>query len=85
VYNIGTKYRETNLEIAHLVLEILNKPKSLIKFVPDRLGHDFRYALNWQKISKLGWRPKYKFADALRETIKWYIRNEWWWKPLWRK
>ena len=65
-----------------MILKALNKPESLIKFVEDRPGHDFRYSLNTEKIKELGWVPGYEFEDALKETIKWYVENEWWWKPL---
>ena len=84
IYNIGTEARRTNLEIANLVLEELGKPESLITFVPDRLGHDFRYSLNWEKIKRLGWKPQHELTDALKKTIQWYVKNEWWWGPLWK-
>jgi dTDP-glucose 4,6-dehydratase len=82
VYNIGAGTERANIEIANLILKELNKPASLIKFVEDRQGHDFRYSLNTEKIKKLGWAPRYKFENALGDTIKWYIENEWWWKTL---
>lgn len=82
IYNIGAGNERENLEIANLIVERLSKPKNLIKFVEDRLGHDFRYSLDITKITKLGWKPKYGFEDALNETIRWYRVNEWWWKPL---
>jgi len=82
IYNIGGGTEKTNIEIANIILEKLGKPKSLIKFVKDRPGHDFRYSLNCEKIKKLGWKPRYKFEDALRATMEWYIENEWWWKTL---
>ncbi len=82
VYNIGAGNERMNIEIANIILKELNKPMSLIRFVEDRPGHDFRYSLNCEKIKKLGWAPRYKFEDALKETIKWHIENEWWWKPL---
>lgn len=87
IYNIGAGNEKTNIEIANLILKELNKPKELIKFVEDRKGHDFRYSLDTKRIQKLGWISRYKFENALRETIRWYKENEWWWKPLiwWRK
>ena len=55
----------------------------MIEKVEDRKGHDFRYSLDSSKIEKeLGWKPKTKFADGLKETVKWYKENEKWWKPL---
>ncbi len=77
IYNIGTDNEKTNIEIANLILEELNKPKNLIKFVTDRPGHDFRYSLDTKKIKGLGWRPRYKFREAIKETIRWYKENRW--------
>ena len=82
VYNMGAGNERANIEIANLILKELNKPKSLIRFVKDRPGHDFRYSLNCEKIKKLGWIPRYNFEDALKETIEWYRDNEWWWGAL---
>ena len=82
VYNIGAGNERANIEIANLILKELNKPKSLIRFVKDRPGHDFRYSLNCEKIKKLGGIPRYNFEDALKETIEWYRDNEWWWGAL---
>lgn len=82
IYNVGAGNEKTNLEIAEFILKELNKPKSLIKFVEDRLGHDFRYSLNCEKLKGLGWAPKHSFEMALRETINWYKENKWWWRSL---
>jgi dTDP-glucose 4,6-dehydratase len=60
------------LEITRLILELLNKPESLITFVKDRLGHDRRYSLDSSKIMKLGWKPEITFEEAMKETINWY-------------
>ncbi|MEG3225450.1 MAG: dTDP-glucose 4,6-dehydratase [Methanobacteriales archaeon Met13] len=72
VYNIGGGNEKNNLEITHLILELLGKPESLITFVEDRLGHDKRYSLDSAKIRKLGWKPIWDFPEALQETIQWY-------------
>lgn len=82
VYNIASGNEYKNIQVAKLILQTLRKPESLITFVPDRPGHDRRYSLEASKIRKLGWRPRHMFEDALRETVEWYIQNEWWWKPL---
>jgi len=82
IYNIGGNTEKTNLEITYLILELLNKPRSLIKYVEDRKGHDFRYSLDTVKIEKLGWKNRYNFEDAMKETIQWYVNNEWWWRAL---
>ena len=82
IYNIAAGNEKTNLEMIHLILKYLNKPDSLIQFAKDRPGHDRRYSLNFTKIKKLGWKPKYSFESAMKNTIKWYRENEWWWKTL---
>lgn len=82
IYNVGAGNEKMNLEIADFVLKELGKPKSLIKFVSDRSGHDLRYSLNCEKIKALGWKPKHDFSNALRATIEWYKENEWWWRQL---
>lgn len=74
-----------NLELAKRVLKIFDRDLSYLEFVNDRLGHDRRYAVNWNKIKKLGWRPKYKFDEVLQNTIVWYKENEWWWRLLKKK
>jgi dTDP-glucose 4,6-dehydratase len=63
-------------------LRLLKKPKTLIRRVPDRLGHDRRYALASAKVKTLGWKPAWPFAKALHHTIQWYQQNPEWWKPL---
>jgi dTDP-glucose 4,6-dehydratase len=64
------------------ILKVLEKPESLIRFVEDRPGHDFRYSVDWSKIKLLGFKPKRSFKEALKETVAWYRENEWWWRPL---
>ena len=79
VYNIGGHYERANIDIVKLILNELDKPESLIKFVSDRLGHDRRYAIDSSKIRRdLGWRPKYTFEDGIIETIHWYLDNQDW-------
>ncbi|MFC7394682.1 dTDP-glucose 4,6-dehydratase [Scopulibacillus cellulosilyticus] len=79
IYNIGGHNEKTNLEVVETILEILGKPKELISFVDDRLGHDRRYAIDPAKIQKeLGWKPKYTFDKGLKDTIDWYITHEAW-------
>lgn len=76
IYNIGGGNEKTNLEIVNIILMELNKPKSLIKFVEDRKGHDFRYSIDTKKIAQLGWKPKIKFEQGIKNTIKWYLENQ---------
>jgi len=82
IYNIGGNNERKNIEIAKLILKIMNKPEDLIDFVEDRPGHDFRYSLNCKKIASLGWSPIFDFAKSLRRTVEWYMRNEKWWKSI---
>ena len=82
IYNVGAGNEKTNLEVVNLILSLLNKPSSLVTFVEDRPGHDRRYSLNTDKVRSLGWKPMYGFEEALQMTVKWYLDNQWWWKPL---
>ena len=79
IYNIGGCNEKTNLEVVGLILNRLQKPQSLIKFVKDRPGHDRRYAIDATKIMKeLGWEPSVKFEEGIVKTIDWYLQNEKW-------
>ena len=83
IYNIGGGNEKTNLEVIDKLLELLDKPKSLITFVADRPGHDRRYALDTAKINcDLGWQPTYSFAEALVSTVDWYLEHELWWHQI---
>jgi len=82
IYNIASDVEKTNKEITKIILKELGKPESLINYVKDRLGHDRRYSLDSTKIRKLGWSPRHDFKKAMKITIRWYVENEWWWKPL---
>ena len=83
IYNIGGGRELTNLEITNLIVESMGADKSMIEYVEDRKGHDLRYSVNWNKIKhELGYEPKVKFEDGLRETIDWYRNNRAWWEPL---
>ncbi|HUV45497.1 MAG TPA: dTDP-glucose 4,6-dehydratase [Dehalococcoidia bacterium] len=83
VYNIAADQEKTNLELIQQVLDMMDKPGSLITFVTDRPGHDRRYALDAGKITqKLGWAPTYSFEEALTITVNWYLNNESWWRKI---
>lgn len=81
-YNIAAGNERTNIEVAETVLELLEKPKSLIRFVEDRPGHDQRYQMDATKIAALGWSPKHNFASAMEQTVDWYRENRWWWQKI---
>jgi len=82
IYNLGTEVETRNLDMAHLILELLNKPASLLQPITDRPGHDRRYALDCRKIRALGWRSRHSFEQALEETVRWYVDNQVWWRNI---
>jgi dTDP-glucose 4,6-dehydratase len=73
VYNFGGRSERTNLELTYALLDAMGKPRSLVRFVKDRPGHDRRYAIDCAKAEgELGWRPTVPFEQGLRETVAWY-------------
>ncbi len=79
VYNIGSDEEKVNIDVVKGILDLLGKGHGLIEFVPDRLAHDFRYALDSSKIrNELGWRTKNDFATGLEKTVRWYADNRDW-------
>jgi len=82
VYNVGGGNEVKNVDLTHLILEILGRPNSLIQPVADRPGHDRRYSLDTSKIRAAGWQPSKRFDEGLRATVEWYLDNEWWWRPI---
>ena len=91
-YNIGGDAERRNIDVVGAICEAMDRltqcPKSgshreLINFVPDRPGHDFRYAIDFAKLNaELGWSPEHSFESGLFATVKWYIENRAWWEPL---
>jgi dTDP-glucose 4,6-dehydratase len=81
IYNVSGGEEKTNLAVINELLEVMAKT-DLIEFVEDRPGHDLRYSLDSSNIRDLGWKPKQGFKAGLKETVEWYLENEWWWKPL---
>ena len=82
VYNIGGGNHVRNVDLTRRILELAEKGAELIRHVPDRPGHDRRYALDTSKLRSLGWTPQVPFEQGLAETVQWYRRNEWWWRPI---
>jgi dTDP-glucose 4,6-dehydratase len=82
IYNIGGGNERENLAVAEQLLSLLGKPKSLIRFVEDRPGHDRRYAVDSRKLTKIGWQPTVPFDDGLKTTVEWYRKHESWWRPI---
>lgn len=81
-YNIGTGHSKQNIEVTRFILQELGFGDEMIEYVRDRPAHDFRYALDSQKLRSLGWSPSLPFEQGLRRTILWYKENEWWWKKI---
>lgn len=82
IVNIGSGNEISNIEIAKLILGHMKKPESLISFVADRPGHDFRYSLDWEAMRRMGWSPRIEFEKGLKDTVDWYLSNEAWWSPI---
>ena len=79
VYNFGGRCEKANLDLTHLLIDLLGKPRTLIRYVADRLGHDRRYAIDCTKAEReLGWTPKMSFETGLQQTIDWYKTNSDW-------
>ena len=78
-YNIGSGVYLTNLAISKKIINILNLDENRISFIEDRPGHDFRYAVDYQKLKNLGWKNTVNFDSELEKTIVWYKENKKWW------
>ena len=71
------------LTITDTILGLLGKPRTLIRHVEDRPGHDRRYAVDSSRLTRLtGWKPQIAFEQGIRQTVEWYRRNEAWWRPI---
>jgi dTDP-glucose 4,6-dehydratase len=81
-YNVGVEFEVNTVTLATSILEILGKPRSLMRLIEDRLGHDYRYSLDSARLEALGWQPEYTFPQALAETVNWYVDNEDWWRAI---
>ena len=82
IYNIGAGNEINNLELTRMILQLMGAGENSIRYVEDRLGHDFRYSVNTDKINRLGFRPSCNWEAGLRKTIEWYQLHPEWWKPL---
>lgn len=81
-YNIAAGNERTNLEVAIKALDLLGKPRSLIRFVSDRMGHDRRYSLDTTKLRALGWSPRVSWEEAMEATVRWYREHRPWWERV---
>ena len=82
VYNIGGGNEVRNVDLTHRLLRLVERPESLVRQVRDRQGHDLRYSLETTKLRALGWQPRVDFEEGLKDTVRWYRDNEWWWRPI---
>jgi len=79
VYNVGAENERPNMDVVRTILRLTGRDESLIRHVPDRPGHDRRYAMNAHKIrEQLGWRPRHNFDQGLADTVTWYRANPAW-------
>lgn len=81
-YNIGGGNEIENIEITRRILGLLGKPETLVRMVSDRPGHDRRYSLDTAKLRALGWAPRFDFEKGLEATVRWYVDNPGWWRPI---
>ena len=81
-YNVAGENQQHNIDVIQRMLKLLDKPETLLKYVPDREGHDRRYAMNCDKLRALGWQREYDFESGLENTVEWYKANEWWWRKI---
>ena len=82
IYNVGGGNEMSNRELTEKVLGLFGRGEESIEFVPDRPGHDFRYAIDSSKLQRLGFRPRHSFGEALEKTVAWYRNHPEWWQPL---
>jgi len=82
IYNLGTGVETRNIDMATMLLDLLDKPHTLLQYITDRPGHDRRYSVNIDKVCDLGWEPRHTFAQALENTVRWYVENESWWRAI---
>lgn len=89
-YNVGGRNERQNIEVVRRICQVLDKlvpadapREQLIEFVTDRPGHDARYAIDASRLeNELGWRAHEDFDSGIEKTVRWYLENDWWWRPL---
>lgn len=81
-YNIQADNHRPNIEVARAILDLLDRPYSLIQYVEDRAGHDACYWMDSSKVRALGWAPALGFDEAMERTVRWYRDNRWWWEKI---
>lgn len=82
-YLMGSSHGEiTNIDLLKMLLKLMGKGEEYIEHVEDRPGHDRKYAVDWSKMKKLGWEPKYSLEESVKLTVNWYKKNQDWWKKI---
>ena len=82
-YYFGGNCEMSNIDLTHKILTLMGRTETSIEYVQDRLGHDFRYAINTAKVEReLGWKPQVNFDQGLQRTIDWYTTHTEWWEKL---
>jgi dTDP-glucose 4,6-dehydratase len=81
-YNVQADNHVSNIDAARTILDILDKPYGLIRFVEDRAGHDPCYYMDWSKLRALGWKPEHDFGDTMERTVQWYVEHRSWWEKI---
>ena len=81
-YNLAGENQRFNIDVTRRILNLLDKPESLIRYVPDRQGHDRRYAMTAEKARGLGWERQFDFDRGMEATVRWYATNQWWWRKI---
>ena len=82
IYNVGGGNERENIVVAESILSQLGKPRTLIRHVQDRPGHDRRYAVDCSRVRSIGWSPRVDFETGLKETVDWYLTHESWWRKI---
>jgi dTDP-glucose 4,6-dehydratase len=82
IYNIAGGNERENIVLTRKILELTGKDESLIRWVPDRPGHDRRYSIDATKLKALGWAPRMDWDEGMAQTVRWYQENEWWWRKI---
>ncbi len=81
-YNVAGEHLMQNIDLTKTLLRLLDKPEALIKHVPDRAGHDYRYSMTCDKLRALGWSQAHPFEEAVAATVDWYKQNDNWWRKI---
>ena len=82
VFNVSAEHEVPNRDVTDVILRLLDRPASLVRYVDDRPGHDRRYALDATRLRRLGWAPRRRFEEGLADTVAWYREQRAWWEAI---